>query len=70
VTKCKKSVNKLASLKKGLMMLMALTTKANGTTAEQGGNFLAATSGAETAKRSVENNYVMAITSASALVCS
>lgn len=52
------------------MMLMALTTKANGTTAEQGGNFLAATSGAETAKRSVENNYVMAITSASALVCS
>jgi hypothetical protein len=45
VTKRKKSVNKLVSLKKGLMMLMALTAKANGTTAEQGGNFLAATSG-------------------------
>ena len=37
----------------------ALTAKANGTTAEQGGNFLAATSGAETAKRAVENNFAL-----------
>ena len=36
----------------------ALTAKANGTTAEQGGSFLTATSGAETAKRAVENNYL------------
>ena len=36
----------------------ALTAKANGTTTEQGGNFLAATSGTETAKRAVENNYL------------
>ena len=37
----------------------ALTAKANGTTAEQGGNFLAATSGAGTAKRAVENNFAL-----------
>ncbi len=36
----------------------ALTAKANGTTTEQGGSFLAATAGAETAKRAVENNLL------------
>jgi mafB5 len=39
----------------------ALTAKANGTTAEQGGSFLAATSGAGTAKRAVENNYLSVV---------
>ncbi len=42
----------------GSLVALASTAKANGTTAEQGGNFLAATSGAETAKRAVENNYL------------
>ena len=64
----KENISTLSQLAGGLAA--ALTAKANGTTAEQGGNFLAATSGAETAKRAVENNYVMAITRASALVCS
>ena len=64
----KENISTLSQLAGGLAA--ALTAKANGTTAEQGSSFLAATSGAETAKRAVENNYVMAITRASALVCS
>ena len=64
----KENISTLSQLAGGLAA--ALTAKANGTTAEQGGNLLAATSGAETAKRAVENNFVMAITRASALVCS
>ena len=64
----KENISTLSQLAGGLAS--ALTAKANGTTAEQGGNFIAATSGAETAKRAVENNFVMAITRASALVCS
>ena len=40
------------------VLAAALTAKANGTTTEQGGSFLAATSGTETAKRAVENNYL------------
>ena len=50
----KENISTLSQLAGGLAS--ALTAKANGTTAEQGGNFLAATSGAETAKRAVENN--------------
>lgn len=64
----KENISTLSQLAGGLAA--ALTAKANGATAEQGGNLLAATSGAETAKRAVENNFVMAITRASALVCS
>ena len=64
----KENISTLSQLAGGLAA--ALTAKANGTTAEQGGSFIAATSGAETAKRAVENNFVMAITRASALVCS
>ncbi|ERH28114.1 hypothetical protein HMPREF9065_00801, partial [Aggregatibacter sp. oral taxon 458 str. W10330] len=64
----KENISTLSQLAGGLAA--ALTAKANGSTTEQGGNFLAATSGAETAKRAVENNFVMAITRASALVCS
>ena len=52
----KENISTLSQLAGGLAA--ALTAKANGTTAEQGGNFLAATSGAETAKRAVENNYL------------
>ena len=50
----KENISTLSQLAGGLAA--ALTAKANGTTAEQGGNFLAATAGAETAKRAVENN--------------
>ncbi|WP_049368216.1 VENN motif pre-toxin domain-containing protein, partial [Haemophilus influenzae] len=50
----KENISTLSQLAGGLAS--ALTAKANGTTAEQGGSFLAATSGAETAKRAVENN--------------
>ena len=50
----KENISTLSQLAGGLAA--ALTAKANGTTAEQGGNFLAATSGAGTAKRAVENN--------------
>ena len=64
----KENISTLSQLAGGLAA--ALTAKANGSTAEQGGSFIAATSGAETAKRAVENNFVMAITRASALVCS
>ena len=52
----KENISTLSQLAGGLAA--ALTAKANGTTAEQGGSFLAATSGAETAKRAVENNYL------------
>ena len=52
----KENISTLSQLAGGLAA--ALTAKANGTTAEQGGNFLAASSGAETAKRAVENNYL------------
>ena len=52
----KENISMLSQLAGGLAA--ALTAKANGTTAEQGGNFLAATSGTETAKRAVENNYL------------
>ena len=52
----KENISTLSQLAGGLAA--ALTAKANGTTTEQGGNFLAATSGAETAKRAVENNYL------------
>ncbi len=50
----KENISTLSQLAGGLAA--ALTAKANGTTAEQGGSFLAASSGAETAKRAVENN--------------
>ena len=52
----KENISTLSQLAGGLAA--ALTAKANGSTAEQGGNFLAATSGAETAKRAVENNFL------------
>jgi len=52
----KENISTLSQLAGGLAA--ALTAKVNGTTAEQGGNFLAATSGAETAKRAVENNLL------------
>ena len=52
----KENISTLSQLAGGLAA--ALTAKANGTTTEQGGNFLATTSGAETAKRAVENNYL------------
>ena len=52
----KENISTLSQLAGGLAA--ALTAKANGTTADQGGNFLAATSGAGTAKRAVENNYL------------
>ena len=52
----KENISTLSQLAGGLAA--ALTAKANGTLTEQGGNFLAATSGAETAKRAVENNYL------------
>ena len=50
----KENISTLSQLAGGLAA--ALTAKANGTTTEQGGSFLTATSGAETAKRAVENN--------------
>jgi len=52
----KENISTLSQLAGGLAA--ALTAKANGTTAEQGGSFIAASSGAETAKRAVENNYL------------
>ena len=52
----KENISTLSQLAGGLAA--ALTAKANGTTAEQGGSFIAATSGAETAKRAVENNFL------------
>ena len=53
----KENISTLSQLAGGLAS--ALTAKANGTTTEQGGNFLAATAGAETAKRAVENNFAL-----------
>ena len=53
----KENISTLSQLAGGLAA--ALTAKANGTTTEQGGSFLAATSGAETAKRAVENNFAL-----------
>ena len=55
----KENISMLSQLSGGLAA--ALTAKANGTTTEQGGSFLAATSGAETAKRAVENNYLSVV---------
>ena len=52
----KENISTLSQLAGGLAA--ALTAKANGTLTEQGGSFLAASSGAETAKRAVENNYL------------
>ncbi|WP_454901743.1 hemagglutinin repeat-containing protein, partial [Aggregatibacter sp.] len=52
----KENISTLSQLAGGLAA--ALTAKANGTTAEQGGSFIAAASGADTAKRAVENNYL------------
>ncbi|PRI38446.1 hypothetical protein BVZ56_01612 [Haemophilus influenzae] len=52
----KENISTLSQLAGGLAA--ALTAKANGTTVEQEGSFLAATSGAETAKRAVENNLL------------
>ena len=52
----KENISTLSQLAGGLAA--ALTAKANGTTTEQGGNFLAAASGAGTAKRAVENNFL------------
>ena len=52
----KENISTLSQLAGGLAS--ALTAKANGTTTEQGGNFLAAASGAGTAKRAVENNFL------------
>ena len=50
----KENISTLSQLAGGLAA--ALTAKANSTLTEQGGSFIAATSGAETAKRAVENN--------------
>ena len=55
----KENISTLSQVAGGLAA--ALTAKANGATAEQGGNFLAATSGAGTAKRAVENNYLSVV---------
>ena len=52
----KENISTLSQLAGGLAA--ALTAKANGTTAEQGGSFLTASSGTETAKRAVENNFL------------
>ncbi|OOF46842.1 hypothetical protein BKK51_01125 [Rodentibacter trehalosifermentans] len=52
----KENISTLSQLAGGLAA--SLTAKANGTTAQQGGTFLTATAGAETAKRAVENNYL------------
>ena len=52
----KENISTLSQLAGGLAA--ALTAKANGATTEQGGNFLAATSGAGTAKRAVGNNFL------------
>ena len=65
----KENISTLSQLAGGLAA--ALTAKANGTLTEQGGNFLAATSGAGTAKRAVENNNFVALAAEGfTLVCS
>ncbi|WP_303013700.1 HNH endonuclease, partial [Rodentibacter pneumotropicus] len=50
----KENISTLSQLAGGLAG--ALTAKANGTSEQQGGSFLTATAGADTAKRAVENN--------------
>lgn len=52
----KENISTLSQLAGGLAG--ALTAKANNTAEQQGGTFLTATAGAETAKRAVENNYL------------
>ncbi|OOF44700.1 hypothetical protein BKK51_08485 [Rodentibacter trehalosifermentans] len=52
----KENISTLSQVAGGLAG--ALTAKANGSTDQQGGTFLTATAGAETAKRAVENNYL------------
>ncbi|WP_167367927.1 VENN motif pre-toxin domain-containing protein, partial [Rodentibacter trehalosifermentans] len=52
----KENISTLSQLAGGLAA--SLTAKANGSTAQQGGTFLTATAGAETAKRAVENNFL------------
>ena len=65
----KENISTLSQLAGGLAA--ALTAKANGTTTEQGGSFIAATSGTETAKRAVENNNFVALAAEGfTLVCS
>ncbi|OOF47711.1 hypothetical protein BKK54_11390 [Rodentibacter genomosp. 1] len=51
----KENISTLSQLAGGLAG--ALTAKANGTTEQQGGVFITAAAGAETAKRAVENNF-------------
>ncbi|WP_303011708.1 VENN motif pre-toxin domain-containing protein, partial [Rodentibacter pneumotropicus] len=51
----KENISTLSQLAGGLAG--ALTAKANGTSEQQGGSFLTATAGADTAKRAVENNF-------------
>ncbi|WP_306291867.1 VENN motif pre-toxin domain-containing protein [Rodentibacter trehalosifermentans] len=52
----KENISTLSQLAGGLAA--SLTAKANGTTDQQGGTFISATAGAETAKRAVENNLL------------
>ncbi|WP_242650027.1 hemagglutinin repeat-containing protein [Rodentibacter trehalosifermentans] len=52
----KENISTLSQLAGGLAA--SLTAKANGSTAQQGGTFLTATAGVETAKRAVENNFL------------
>ncbi|MFZ7201528.1 VENN motif pre-toxin domain-containing protein, partial [Avibacterium avium] len=52
----KENISTLSQLAGGLAG--AFTAKATGNTPQQGGSFLSAVAGAETAKRAVENNYL------------
>ncbi|MFZ7128941.1 VENN motif pre-toxin domain-containing protein [Avibacterium avium] len=52
----KENISTLSQLAGGLAG--AFTAKATGNTTQQGGSFLSAVAGAETAKRAVENNYL------------
>ncbi|OOF45253.1 hypothetical protein BKK52_12740 [Rodentibacter trehalosifermentans] len=54
----KENISTLSQIAGGLAG--ALTAKANNTAEQQGGTFLTATAGAETAKRAVENNNLLA----------
>ncbi|WP_256821843.1 VENN motif pre-toxin domain-containing protein, partial [Rodentibacter trehalosifermentans] len=53
----KENISTLSQVAGGLAA--SLTAKANGTTDQQGGTFISATAGAETAKRAVENNFLL-----------
>ncbi|OOF45774.1 hypothetical protein BKK52_12080 [Rodentibacter trehalosifermentans] len=53
----KENISTLSQIAGGLAG--ALTAKANGSTAQQGGSFITATAGADTAKRAVENNFLL-----------